>query len=138
MEPSLKAGWKVRIEADTTALQPGEVVLIRGRSDWLLHRVVHLCRIGSTAVVYHRGDHGLGVGVADRASVCGRAAEVVEPPGETLPSLEDLSGAFRRQLKRAQRRCRAHAWARGWAHRLGLTDSRAVRAAGRWLQRRLL
>jgi len=114
MEPSLRRSWRVRI-APAEVVSSGDVILFRGRSELVLHRVVEAFDDN----LVHRGDAGGGMGLIRRTQVLGRAVEVVSPP-EPFPVLDRLPPSARASFERARRRARAYALLRRAAVRAGL------------------
>jgi hypothetical protein len=136
MEPTLGRGARVRVGPLTGAPVAGDVVLIRGAQELIVHRVVYFARFLSGARVFHRGDAGGGIGLSLEEAVLGRVTGVLDPPAPGLPQLSGTAPAVQRRVWSAFRRCRAYALLRQLAERLGLADLPVLRRAAalaRWL-----
>lgn len=108
MAPGLLRGYRLRVVPLSAPPVAGDVVVLRSPATLglVVHRVVALAQLGGRAVVLHRGDAGGRVGMAHADAVVGRAAAVLDPPGESVPALGGLAAAQRRAFERAQARCR--------------------------------
>jgi hypothetical protein len=129
MEPSLRRSWRVRV-APAAEISCGDVILFKGRSALVLHRVVG----AFDDYVVHRGDAGGGMGLVRREEVLGRAIEVVSPP-EPFPDLDRLPPPVRASFARARRRARAYAFVRRIAVRAGLDRTPLRRLAAAFWRR---
>lgn len=141
MEPTLPEGSTVWVDESAHAALPGDVVLIKGRSGWIVHRIVWRSRVRGRDRVFHRGDCEGGIGVCELAAVRGRVLSIVAPGQSPIPELDDLPVGFRRRFRWAQKRCRlfvfgaaiAPEWCPRWSRRLGgrLLGARGFGSTGR-------
>ena len=104
MEPTLPVGSTVRVERLKAPPQHGDIVLIKGESRWIVHRVIHADR--RSDLVFHGGDVGGGIGTCSKDAVLGLVTAVLSPETTTIPSVESLDIAIRRWLRFARWRCR--------------------------------
>jgi hypothetical protein len=111
MEPSLRLGWRVRIEPLPPSLAPGDVVLLRAATgELVLHRLLHF-DTREPAQVLHRGDARGGTGVAPASALVGLATSVIDPPDTPFPDLDRLPADIRQGFEAA--RARALRYSRG-------------------------
>ena len=104
MEPTLGRGWRVVIAPVDGDECCGQIVLIRGSSHWIVHRVILRVRVFGEEVVFHRGDGAGKVGWCSALCVCGRVVRVVEPENsDWTPAPPDR---LRWSLKRCRLKCR--------------------------------
>jgi hypothetical protein len=137
MEPSLRRGWKVRVEPVSADPEPGALVVLETRSGHLLHRVLHVARFRDGVWLFHRGDAGGRVGMTPGGAVVGRVIAVLLPPDQRLPTLDRLSPTASRTFVRARIRSRLYAACRAVAHSMGLFGTPAARLGGRLFARLL-
>ena len=135
MTPTLPVGARAFVARVAAAeVAPGDVVLIGSDPHPILHRVLHVARVGDRIVVLHRGDAGGGIGVADGGAVLGKAIAVLESAPGPTPSLATLSPRLRRSSDRARRRARLAAFGVHFGLRRRSRPWWAQRAAA-WLLR---
>lgn len=102
MTPTLPVGARLVIGVvEVSAIVSGDVVLFAGDPHPVIHRVLHIARVGSRVVLFHRGDAGDGIGVADGRRVLGRVVAVLAPSLGPVPALHALPPRLRRSFARA-------------------------------------
>jgi hypothetical protein len=113
MAPALQRGERVGVQAITSELEPGEIVLIArdpsttadGSAPFVLHRVMHVFRERGRTYVMHQGDApGTEFGTCAREAVIARAWSR-HGDARPYPSLDWLDPATRTRFRRRQRLC---------------------------------
>ena len=138
MAPTIPAGSVVFASQRVASVEPGDVVVIRGRTALIVHRVLHTAKVAGRDLVYHRGDLEGGIGVAALESVVGHVVTIVEPEPAPVPAVSDLDPPFRRRFSLARLRCRLDALCRVVGHAIGLDRIGILRRLGRIVSSRLL
>ena len=111
MEPSLPKGSEVAVASiPSEELRPGDIVLIETPSGRTIHRMITSASIGGRNVVFHRGDNGGGIGMADATAVAGKAVAILSTP-DGASGQGAVSTATPRGMRIAGLRCRLYCWA---------------------------
>jgi hypothetical protein len=99
MAPTLRRGWKVRVEALDRPLEPGDVILIESLAGHVIHRYLGAVTLGSPPMehIVHAGDSSVASGLVPLSCVRGRICSVVRPDGQRLLTVPELP-------RKAQRR----------------------------------
>ncbi len=119
MAPSLPEGSQVAVASmRLEELRPGDIVLFETPSGRTIHRLITSASIGGRHVVFHRGDNGGGIGMADAGAVMGKAVAI-------LSTLNGASGqdaasiTSTRRIWTAALRCRLYCWSARIAQMFG-------------------
>ena len=138
MAPTIPAGSVVSASPRVEPVKPGDVVVIRGRTALIVHRVVHTASVFGQGLVYHRGDLEGGIGIARSESVAGHVVGIVKPVPAPVPAIAKLNRRFRLRFAAARLRCRTDARCRVVACSIGLDRFEVFRRFGRCFSSRLL
>lgn len=132
MEPHLKEGWKVEV-SPCQQITPGDVILLKAKGEYLLHRLLYLFRWKGATYVFHKGDVGILPGLAPKERILGRATAVLEPEGDPIPHRDHTPLPVRRQLLRYRLLCTLYSWIWKSSKILGLKrEGRLADAAARF------
>jgi len=138
MEPTLPKASVVWATRDPGSAVIGDVVLLEGRSGWIVHRLLWFSAGNGKGLLFHRGDFEGGIGICPSSAIRGRVVAMIEPDRIPLLPFQDLSVAFRWRFRLAQARCRVYLFCFSLASCLGLEQTRSIRAMGRILRKVLL